>query len=104
MKACKATYAIKKVKTAFSIRWWNQILEVKKKDIQALNKRLHKTEGEEKQQYEIAFSEKKRHSLKKTVKKADWNSFWNMCTRATDPFGLSYKAIVKNRHPPANCF
>ncbi|GBN61054.1 hypothetical protein AVEN_74454-1, partial [Araneus ventricosus] len=67
-KACEVTYKIKKVKTAFNIRWWIKSKESKKKEIQAFNRRLHKTEGDEKQRFEIGFSERNAQ-LKKAAEK-----------------------------------
>ncbi|GBN64250.1 hypothetical protein AVEN_248908-1, partial [Araneus ventricosus] len=43
-------------------------------------------------------------NIRQPYLKAKRNSFRNMCTRAPKPFGLPYKALVKNRHPPADLF
>ncbi|XP_055924646.1 uncharacterized protein LOC129956733 [Argiope bruennichi] len=48
-KACKKVYKIKKVKTTHN-NWWNQSLQIRKKELQALKRRLNKSPIAEKTQ------------------------------------------------------
>ncbi|GBO01116.1 hypothetical protein AVEN_160580-1 [Araneus ventricosus] len=72
----------------------------KEKRLQALNKRTNKSEEDNKRKYQLQFSIKQAE-LKREAKKAKRNSFLNTCTKTTDPYGRPYKAVVKNKHPPA---
>ncbi|GBN99905.1 hypothetical protein AVEN_26917-1 [Araneus ventricosus] len=83
--------------------WWNQNLQIKKKELQALKRRTNKSEDDNKLKHQLQLS-KKQAELKREAKKAKRNSFRNICTKTTDPYGRPYKAVVKNKHPPAELF
>ncbi|GBM28768.1 hypothetical protein AVEN_177983-1 [Araneus ventricosus] len=101
--ACRKAYKIKKFKLKINNNWWNQSLQIKKKELQALKRRTNKSEDDNKLKYQLQLS-KKQAELKTEAKKAKRNSFRNTCTKTTDPYGRPYKAVVKNKHPPAELF
>ncbi|GBN18942.1 hypothetical protein AVEN_169395-1 [Araneus ventricosus] len=101
--ACRKAYKIKKFKLKINNNWWNQSLQIKKKELQALKRRTNKSEDDNKLKYQLQLS-KKQAELKREAKKAKRNSFRNTCTKTTDPYGRPYKAVVKNKHPPAELF
>ncbi|GBL79487.1 hypothetical protein AVEN_66463-1 [Araneus ventricosus] len=66
-------------------------------------KRTNKSEEDNKRKYQLKFS-RKQAELKREAKKAKMNSFRNTYTKTTDPYGRPYKAVAKNKHPPAELF
>ncbi|GBO01826.1 hypothetical protein AVEN_255444-1 [Araneus ventricosus] len=101
--ACRKAYKIKKFKLKINNNWWNQNLQIKKKELQALKRRTNKSEDDNKLKYHLQLS-KKQAELKREAKKAKRNSFRNSCTKTTDPYGRPYKAVAKNKHPLAELF
>ncbi|GBN00487.1 hypothetical protein AVEN_238337-1 [Araneus ventricosus] len=101
--ASRKAYKIKNFKLKINNNWWNQSLQIKKKELQALKRRNNKSEDDNKLKYQLQLS-KKQAELKREAKKAKGNSFRNTCTKTTDPYGRPYKAVVKNKHPPAELF
>ncbi|GBM88158.1 RNA-directed DNA polymerase from mobile element jockey [Araneus ventricosus] len=101
--ACRKAYKIKKFKLKINNNWWNQNLQIKKKELQALKRRTNKSEDDNKLKYQLQLS-KKQAELKREAEKANRNSFRNTCTKTTDPYGWPCKAVVKNKHPPAELF
>ncbi|GBN37472.1 hypothetical protein AVEN_152641-1 [Araneus ventricosus] len=96
-RCCQKAYKLKKVKQSSKVTWWTQELDIKKKEMRAVQKRANNTKISTPLQ-------PKASSLQKLSLRAKRTSPKNFCTQTKDPYGIPYKAIVKNNLPPSDLF
>ncbi|GBL80804.1 hypothetical protein AVEN_26239-1 [Araneus ventricosus] len=87
----------------YVVTWWTQELDIKKKEMRAVQKRANNTTGTEQTRYQLLFS-RKQALYKKLSLRAKRTSLKNFCTQTKNPFGIPYKAIVKDNLPPSDLF
>ncbi|GBN07797.1 Putative protein in type-1 retrotransposable element R1DM [Araneus ventricosus] len=102
-RCCQKAYKLKKVKQSTKVTWWTQELEIKKKEVRAVQKRANNTTGMEQTRYQLLFS-RKQALYKKLSLRAKRTSLKNFCTQTKNPYGIPYKAIVKDNLPPSDLF
>ncbi|GBM79902.1 hypothetical protein AVEN_173887-1 [Araneus ventricosus] len=102
-RCCQKAYKLKKVKQSTKVTWWSQELDIKKKEMQAVQKRANNTTGTEQTRYHFLFS-RKQALYKKLSLRAKRTSLKNFCTQTKNPYGIPYKAIVKDNLPPSDLF
>ncbi|GBO31611.1 hypothetical protein AVEN_123558-1 [Araneus ventricosus] len=66
--ACRKAYKIKKFKLKINNSWWNQNLQIKKKELQALKRRTNKSEDDIKLKYHNCTFEKTSRAKKRGEK------------------------------------
>ncbi|GBO42403.1 hypothetical protein AVEN_39499-1, partial [Araneus ventricosus] len=57
-RCCQKAYKLKKVKQSTKVTWWTQELDIKKKELRAVQKRANNTTGMEQTRYQLLFSRK----------------------------------------------
>ncbi|GBM32697.1 hypothetical protein AVEN_124224-1 [Araneus ventricosus] len=102
-RCCQKAYKLKKVKQSTKVTWWTQELDIKKKELRAVQKRANNTTGMEQTRYQLLFS-RKQALYKKLSLRAKRTSLKNFCTQTKNPYGIPYKAIVKDNLPPSDLF
>ncbi|GBN20964.1 hypothetical protein AVEN_177589-1 [Araneus ventricosus] len=102
-RCCQKVYKLKKVKQSTKVTWWTQELYIKKKEMRAVQKRANNTTGTEQTRYQLLFS-RKQALYKKLSLRAKRTSLKNLCMQTKNPYGISYKAIVKDNLPPSDLF
>ncbi|GBN01504.1 hypothetical protein AVEN_258805-1 [Araneus ventricosus] len=102
-RCCQKAYKLKKVKQSTKVTWWTQELDIKKKEMRAVQKRVNNTTGMEQTRYQLLFS-RKQALYKKLSLRAKRTSLKNFCTQTKNPYGIPYKAIVKDNLPPSDLF
>lgn len=96
---CRNTIKTKKVKQDNNKRWWNQALEMKRKQLQALRRRIQHTDGMEKEKYQQQFR-KQRALYKKEVLQAKRNYWKHFCNIADDVYGKQFKTVFSKSSYP----
>ncbi|GBO19081.1 hypothetical protein AVEN_152785-1 [Araneus ventricosus] len=71
--------------------------------MRAVQKRANNTTGTEQTRYQLLFS-RKQALYKKLSLRAKRTSLKNFCTQTKDPYGIPYKATVKDNLPPIRPF
>ncbi|GBM32722.1 Putative phosphoenolpyruvate synthase [Araneus ventricosus] len=102
-RCCQKAYKLKKVKQSTKVTWWTQELDIKKKEMRAVQKRVNNTTGMEQTRYQLLFS-RKQALYKKLSLRAKRTFLKNFCTQTKNPYGIPYKAIVKDNLPPSDFF
>ncbi|GBM43292.1 hypothetical protein AVEN_220823-1 [Araneus ventricosus] len=102
-RCCQKAYRLKKVKQSTRVTWWTQELDIKKKEMRAVQMRANNTTDTEQTRYQLLFS-RKQALYKKLSLRAKRTSLKNFCTQTKNPYGIPYKAIVKDNLPPSDLF
>ncbi|GBM85712.1 hypothetical protein AVEN_163044-1 [Araneus ventricosus] len=91
LESCLHYYKIRKIQTTPNISWWNQRLEIKKKELNALKRRVKKSTGVTRDHYQKVYSEKRVIYKKEIlhVKRSTWKTF---CGKASSPYGGTFKS------------
>ncbi|GBM38280.1 hypothetical protein AVEN_17725-1 [Araneus ventricosus] len=98
-RCCQKAYKLKKVKQSSKVTWWTQELDIKKKETRAFQKRANSTTCSEQIRYQLLF--RRKQALYKILSlRANRTSLSNFCKQTKDPYGIPYKAIVKDNLPP----
>ncbi|GBL90803.1 hypothetical protein AVEN_215542-1 [Araneus ventricosus] len=92
--ACRKAYKIKKLKIKINNNWWNQNLQRKKKELQAVKRRTNSQE-DNKREYQ------KKTRAKKSVEEGNEEFFPEHLHQKKDPYVQPYKSVVKNKYPQA---
>ncbi|GIY47142.1 uncharacterized protein CDAR_476361 [Caerostris darwini] len=85
------------------LTWWNPQLEIRKKQLNALRRRMQKSEGAEKEKYTSAYS-KTRATYKKEILHAKRQAWRKFCSESGTPFGKPFKTTVNTSLPPSEIF
>ncbi|GBN61171.1 hypothetical protein AVEN_11216-1 [Araneus ventricosus] len=96
------SYKIRKIPATQNISWWNQSLEIKKKELNALRRRVKKSTGETREHYQKVYS-KKRAIYKKEILHAKRSSWKGFCSKSSSPYGSPHKS-TKPANPPSEIF
>ncbi|GBM41109.1 hypothetical protein AVEN_63302-1 [Araneus ventricosus] len=83
LDSCLHSYKIRKIPTTPNISWWNQSLEIQKKELNALS-RVKKSTGETREHYQKLYS-KKRTIYKKEILHAKRSAWKKFCSKASAP-------------------
>ncbi|GBO45297.1 hypothetical protein AVEN_115588-1 [Araneus ventricosus] len=100
---CQKAYKLKKVKQSSKVTWWTQELGIKNKEMRAVQKRANNTTSTEQTRYQLIIS-RKEALYRKLSFRAKRTSLRNFCAKTKYPYGISYKAIVKDNLPPPDLF
>ncbi|GBM59007.1 hypothetical protein AVEN_241396-1 [Araneus ventricosus] len=101
--ASRKAYKLKKVKQSTKVTWWTQELDIKKKEMRAVQKRANNTTGTGQTRYQLLFS-RKQALYKKLALRAKRTSLKNFCTQTKSPYGIPYKAVVKDNLHSSDLF
>ncbi|GBO04524.1 hypothetical protein AVEN_204947-1 [Araneus ventricosus] len=93
LDSCLHTYKIRKIPTTTNISWWNQSLEIKKKELNALRRLVKKKTGETHEHYQKMYSEK-RATYKKEILHAKRSAWRKFCSKASYPCGAPFKSTM----------
>ncbi|KAF8790199.1 hypothetical protein HNY73_005260 [Argiope bruennichi] len=85
-----------------NISWWNQNLEINKKELNALRRRVKKSTGDMREHYQKIYS-KKRAIYKKEILHAKRNAWRKFCSKASSPYGTPFNS-TKTAQPPSVIF
>ncbi|GBM66589.1 hypothetical protein AVEN_73205-1 [Araneus ventricosus] len=99
---CLHSYKIRKIPTTPNISWWNQSLEIMKKELNALSRRVKKSTGETREHYQKVYS-RKRAICKKEILHAKRSAWKKLCSKASSPYGAPYIS-EKPANPPSVIF
>ncbi|GBM07978.1 Putative protein in type-1 retrotransposable element R1DM [Araneus ventricosus] len=94
IKACDGTYKIKKTYYLPNPNWWTQELEMEKKRLRALRRRVQRARSEERIKCYIVES-KEKAKYKKKIKRTRTQGWRNFCEGASNPYGKHYKAAFR---------
>ncbi|GIY57505.1 putative RNA-directed DNA polymerase from transposon X-element [Caerostris darwini] len=103
VKASSKAYRIKTIVKNKPLTWWNPQLEIRKKQLNALRRKMQKSEGVEKENYTSVYS-KTRATYKKEILHAKRQAWRKFCSESGTPFGKPFKTTVNTSLPPSEIF